>query len=234
MKTTKHFFTFIAFVILGMSVGIAQAAGVNYFLKIGDIAGGSVDNKHSAWIDIDSFSWGISNTSPIGHGGGGQVGKAVFSPFSWTQQLDKSAPPMFVAVASGKHYKNATLDVTRSGGKSSDVFFKMSFDDVLLSKIDIAGAGAIPGVAGALVYSRITMTYWAQKADGSLDTPVIGGWDLNKNAPVFFGSPVALQGLFLAAPTASAVPVPAAAWLFGSGLIGLVGVARRSTARKEG
>ena len=151
MKTTKHFFTSIAFVIFGMSVGIAQAAGVNYFLKIGDIAGGSVDNKHSAWIDIDSFSWGISNTSPIGHGGGGQIGKAVFSPFSWTQQLDKSVPPMFVGVASGTRYKNATLDVTRSGGKSSDVFFKMSFDDVLLSKIDIAGAGAIPGVAGALI-----------------------------------------------------------------------------------
>jgi hypothetical protein len=30
----------------------------------------------------------------------------------------------------------------------------------------------------------------------------------------------------------SAVPIPAAAWLFGSGLLGLVGVARRSTARK--
>ena len=31
-------------------------------------------------------------------------------------------------------------------------------------------------------------------------------------------------------PEVSAVPVPAAAWLFGSGLIGLVGLARRKQA----
>jgi len=28
-------------------------------------------------------------------------------------------------------------------------------------------------------------------------------------------------------PAASAVPVPAAVWLFGSGLLGLIGIARR-------
>jgi hypothetical protein len=30
-----------------------------------------------------------------------------------------------------------------------------------------------------------------------------------------------------ACPTVAAVPVPAAVWLFGSGLLGLVGIARR-------
>lgn len=45
------------------------------------------------------------------------------------------------------------------------------------------------------------------------DTGLI--WDLDSNGQLSLGSPV------------SAVPVPAAVWLFGSGLIGLVGIARR-------
>jgi hypothetical protein len=40
------------------------------------------------------------------------------------------------------------------------------------------------------------------------------------------GLPVVYNGATI---TTSAVPVPAAAWLFGSGLIGLVGIARRKT-----
>ncbi len=34
-----------------------------------------------------------------------------------------------------------------------------------------------------------------------------------------------------AVATNSAVPIPAAAWLFGSGLLGLVGIARRKSQR---
>ena len=52
--------------------------------------------------------------------------------------------------------------------------------------------------------------------DGTLGTTMASG--------PFAGSPVGFAG------TVSAVPVPAAVWLFGSGLMGLVGVARRRKA----
>ena len=53
---------------------------------------------------------------------------------------------------------------------------------------------------------------------------------INRKAP--YGTIYALDDIHLADHarynyTPSAVPVPAAAWLFGSGLIGLVGIARR-------
>ncbi len=228
--STQVLLATMTFAMFGMSVGSAQAATV-YFLQIDGISGASTNNRHRDWIDIDSFSWGIKNSGSVGSGGGSSVGKAVFSPFSWTQQVNKSVPPMTVGVASGKHYLNATLDVQQEG-KTPFVFFRMSFDDVQLTALDIAGAGGVQGVTAALNYSKITMTYWPQKADGGLGSPVIGGWDLKKNsAAAFFGSPDVLQGLFLAGPTPSAVPVPAAVWLLGSGLLGLIGVARRVTDR---
>lgn len=231
MKTLVAAMTFAIF---GMGASNAQAATV-YFLQIDSIKGESTDKNHKDWIDINSFSWGISNSGSVGSGGGGSSGKAIFAPLSWTQQLDKSVPFLFLAVASGTHIKNATLDVQQAGAKSSGVFFQMSFDDVIMTSLSISGAGDVPGVNATLNSSKITMTYRPQKADGSLGSAVIGGWDLKKNAAdAFFGSPDVLQGLILAGQTPSAVPVPAAVWLFASGLLGLVGVARRSSRRSGG
>ena len=47
----------------------------------------------------------------------------------------------------------------------------------------------------------------------------------NEYDPVLIGG----ANNIIAGTEVSAVPVPAAAWLFGSGLIGLIGVARRKT-----
>lgn len=211
-------------------VGTANAAPV-YFLQIDTIKGESTDVRHRDWIDVSSFSWGIHSSTSIGTGGGRVAGKAEFSPLAWTQLLDMSVPPMFVGVASGQHYRNATLDVLQPGGTTREAFFRMEFDDVILTALDIGGTGGIPGVSGALQYSKVTMTYRPQKADGTLDAPVIGGWDLRQNtAAAFFGSPQVLQGLALAGPT-STVPVPASAWLFGTGLAGLIGTGRRRRTR---
>jgi hypothetical protein len=51
--------------------------------------------------------------------------------------------------------------------------------------------------------------------DGKLGTPMQSG--------PFFGSSMAFAGTAI-------VPIPAAAWLFGCGLVGLIGTARRKAA----
>jgi type VI protein secretion system component Hcp len=240
MKTANRLprrilFTVLTLAVVGMGASSAHAASV-YFLQIGDIKGESTDKNHKDWIDINSFSWGISNTGSVGSGGGGSAGKAIISPLSWTQDLDASVSHMYLGVASGTHYPKATLDVQQVGTKLSDVYFQMVFEDVMLSSLNINGAGDHPSASGSLVYSKLTMTYRPQKADGSLGAPIVGGWDLKKNvaADAFFGSPDVLQGLILAGgPSPSAVPVPAAVWLFGSGLLGLIGFVRRSARRQD-
>jgi type VI protein secretion system component Hcp len=195
----------------------AQAATVDLFLKIDGIAGESVDRLHKDWIDINSFSWGVNKV---------EGGKPVFSPFSWTQQIDKSVVSMLTGLTSGMGYKNAILDVQRVGDSSA--FFSMQFDNLYLSKLNISGTGDAQPVAAALDgYEKITMTYRQLQKDGSLGTPISGGWDITSGKTVFFGSATAFEGLMLA--QAAPVPVPAAAWLLGSGLLGLIGVARRPT-----
>lgn len=211
--------------LLGSGVGSAQAASV-YFLKIGDVKGESTDTRHKDWIDVDTFYWGISSSDSIGTGGGTR-GRAIGTPLSWTQGLDSSAPALFVAVGSGRLYPTATLEVQRTGSDPA-VYFQMLFEDVSIASLSINGAVGTPGAAGSLVYSKLTMTYRPQNSNGSLGAPIVGGWDFSDaTASTFFGSADVLQGLFLAGPSPSAVPAPAALWLLGTGVLGLIGYKRR-------
>ncbi|MDH5767086.1 MAG: VPLPA-CTERM sorting domain-containing protein [Gammaproteobacteria bacterium] len=61
------------------------------------------------------------------------------------------------------------------------------------------------------------------------DAFLVGQSVFNNPDSLFHGTVVTL-GFFANDPVVSAVPVPAAAWLFGSGLIGLAGFARRRKA----
>ncbi|MDH5573593.1 MAG: VPLPA-CTERM sorting domain-containing protein [Gammaproteobacteria bacterium] len=86
------------------------------------------------------------------------------------------------------------------------------------------GAGQVAGTInfawGATTGIRV-VNVWDVNADGSLTAAHVAGME---NGPFpGFNAAFNLTGAGLISP----VPVPAAVWLFGSGLLGLVGVARR-------
>lgn len=202
----------------------AHAAALDYFLNIDGVDGESADARHRNWIDIDTFSWGVTNPG----------GKPAFMPYGWTQALDKSTPKVFVAVASGRHFKKVTMETVRTGDGPPDSFFTMSFDDVLFTSLQMSGDSDSINVAGALIYNKVTMTYRPQKPDGSYDTPIVGSWDISKGR-AFSGDPEVLMGLFLANPTGigqiPVVPEPQTWALMGLGLAGLAVVRRRRAAK---
>ncbi len=206
-------------IVFGISTGTASAS--TYFLKIDGIAGESNDRTHRDWIDVGSFYWGITRNATVGSGSGGA---AIGSPLSWTQLLDSSVPKLFSGVATGKHFRDATLEV-QSEGSTPNVFFRMEFDNLVLTALKLSGTDDV-SVAGAFVYSSLTMTYWDYE-DGRLRSTTTGTWDFSDGASATFsGSPEVLEGLMLAGP--SAVPAPAAVWLLGTGLLGLMGSKWRS------
>ena len=197
----------------------APAADLDFFLKIDGIKGESQDSKHKDEIDVTSWSWGLSNTGSSVVGGGGGAGKPVFQDFSWIQGLDASIPPIFLGVATGKHYKSAQLDVVKPG-KDSAVFFEMNFDDVLFTKLQLSGAGSGQTALVALDYGKVTLRYRPQKADGSYSGWIEGSFDVKANKPSFTGDPDVLLGLAAAGGSvALAVPEPQSWALMLAGLV---------------
>ena len=87
--------------------------------------------------------------------------------------------------------------------------------------------GGLP--AGSLVMNLINGTYGVQlQSDSPQDPCGVGLTYCGLIQSVVVGTTAISYGPMTV--TASAVPIPAAVWLFGSGLLGLVGIARRKKA----
>jgi type VI secretion system secreted protein Hcp len=159
---------------------------VDYFLRIDGIEGESTDAKHVGWIDVDSWSWGATHpAAPAVGAGGGGAGKVQFGDFQFTTRVSKASPKLFLACASGQHIKEARL-VGRRTGQGQQDFLTWAFADVLVAAYQTGGAegGDQPVDSVSLSFGKVTVEYKAQKADGSLDTPVTAGWDGKANKKV--------------------------------------------------
>ena len=104
--------------------------------------------------------------------------------------------------------------------------------------VTLAGGGVfsfqntyVKGWANSGGFSASITGYFGNQVVGQVDYTMGGDWQLitgnfnNIDRLVFSGGTFLVDDV-----TLNAVPVPAAAWLFGSGLMGLVGIARRQLA----
>jgi len=159
-------------------------AAVDYFLKIDGIEGESTDAKHAGWLDVDSWSWGENQPLQPATGSGAGAGKVHFQDFQFTSRVSKASPKLFLACASGQHLKEARL-VGRKAGKDLQEFLTWTFSDVLVSSYQTGGTEqALPMDSVSLNFSKVSVAYKAQKADGSLDNAVTAGWDAKTNKKV--------------------------------------------------
>jgi type VI secretion system secreted protein Hcp len=158
-------------------------AQVDYFLKIEGVDGESKDDKHKNEIELESFSWGETNSGTAGHGGGAGSGKVQPQDFHIVKRVDKASPKLFVACATGEHFKKAVL-VARKAGKEQQEYLKLSFEDLIVSSYQLGGAAqsdVVPMDQVSLNFARLEVSYKAQKPDGSLDAEVKQKYDFAAN-----------------------------------------------------
>ena len=152
------------------------------FARIGTIKGESRDAKHKDEIEVLSWSWGVSQSGTMSHGGGGGAGKASFHDFNFTHHVDRASPALMRACATGEHIKDATITV-RKAGKGQQEYLVIKMTDVLVTSVSMSvsaeGDATVEGVA--LTFAKVDLEYKPQKADGSLDAGIHFRYDLKSN-----------------------------------------------------
>jgi type VI secretion system secreted protein Hcp len=161
-------------------------AAVDYFLKLEGVEGESKDDKHKNEIDLQSWSWGATNSGTFGSGGGGGAGKVSMQDFHFVMTVNKATPKLMEQCASGQHINEALLTCRKAGTEQQE-FLKIKFSDVLVSSYQTGGAGSsdiVPTDQISLNFAKVEFEYHEQKDDGTLGGALKGGWDQKANKKV--------------------------------------------------
>lgn len=156
---------------------------VDIFLKLDGIEGESFVKGHEREIQIESFSFGVSNAGSF-NTGGGSAGKAQFNDFHFVMATSKASPKLLVACASGQHIKDGLLSVRKAGTSQLD-YIKWTFTDLLISSYQTGGSSGdvVPSDQVSISFAKIEIDYTEQNADGSAGPVTHGGWDLKGDKP---------------------------------------------------
>lgn len=158
----------------------------NMFLKFEGgpkVEGESEDTGFEKQIEIDSFSWGVSNPTTAGLTGGSGAGKATFSECTVSKRMDLSTGSLFQQCCAGKHFTTATLTSLKAAGDKPLKFLEIKFSECFVTGLSFGGsAGNDVSESLSFSYSKIQFNYQAQKSDGTGGDTSGGGWDIRKNA----------------------------------------------------
>lgn len=161
---------------------VAAAAQSDMFLKIDGIKGESTASDHKNEIDIESFSWGLSQQGTAGRGGGGGAGKVTVQDFSFTSHVNKASPLLMQAVADGKHIKFAELSVRKAGGQQQD-YLTYTLEDLLVSSYSTQSLNNdVPTDSFSLNFTKVEFRYDSPSADGSVGSSTGFNWSFGGSA----------------------------------------------------
>jgi len=157
---------------------------VDYFLKIDGIDGESKQTGHAKELEMDSWSFGETQSGTAATSHGSAQGKVTLNEFRFSKPLDISSPKILVQHLSGKHVKWARFTARRAGsegGVPTDYLF-VDFGDLVISQYEISGFGSDgwPYENIAFSYGALKMSY-KQMIKGVAQGAVSGGYDAEKN-----------------------------------------------------
>jgi type VI secretion system secreted protein Hcp len=193
MKTLFHARTLVMIgtatvaILLGLSNSFA---GFDAFLKIAGVPGESTDSKHEGWIEVLSFSWGVSQPSSAGVP---TSEKSDHQDLGITKALDKASPKLAFFCCGRTPITSATLELIWVGGANT-IYLRYTLRDCIISSVKPSGAKGnvaldlsevLPMEEVSFNYGKIEWDYIVTNtASGDVILSVHESWNVGANTPI--------------------------------------------------
>jgi type VI secretion system secreted protein Hcp len=156
---------------------------VDMFLMLDGIKGESADDKHKGEIDIEAFSWGMSQSGSGHRSTGLGTGKVDINDISITKFIDKSTPSIMLACANGKHIAKGKITLRKAGENPLD-YLTVDMENILISNYQTSGSeggNERPAENISLNFGKVKVEYWTQSEKGAKGENANFSWDIAKN-----------------------------------------------------
>ena len=157
------------------------------FLKIDGVPGESTDDKHKDWIEILSFSHGLSQPSSgsVSSGGARSAERCDHQDLSVVKSLDKASPKLSLFCCNVTHVANVKLELFRATGDKQK-YMEYILTDVIVSSHRLGGSAeggeSLPLEEVGFNYGKIEWTYTeTDHKTGKPKGAVKAHWDLVTN-----------------------------------------------------
>ena len=152
------------------------------YLQLDKIKGESADDAHKQWIELFSFSHGLSQPISGQSGTGGRASsRADFQSFSVAKSFDSASCDLHLYCAAGTHIANATVEICQESGDKI-VYLQYKFVNLMVESVSVSGGGSErPMENASFVYDQVTWTYTPVTDEGKAGTKVDRTWSLAQN-----------------------------------------------------
>jgi type VI secretion system secreted protein Hcp len=153
----------------------------NVYLKVDNVTGEAVDTDHQSWIEVDNFSWGLSNPASFAINKGGQATQANFGPLVISKHTDQASSALAMICANGGHPGKATLSCMKLDGTSRVEYLKIELENVMVTDFQWGGSGGdqIVNETCSLIFNKITTTYQVQQDAGGAGGAATFSYDIS-------------------------------------------------------
>jgi type VI secretion system secreted protein Hcp len=141
-----------------------------------EVKGEATAEGHEDWLDIESFSWGVSQVGTFGTGTGGGAGKAHGQDVVISKKVDKATPNLFKCIVTGNHFDKATIEVRKAGGEQI-VYYQIVLEHAFVTSLNNSGGGDLISESFSLNYSKFGITYYPQAEAGSQEGAIEAEYD---------------------------------------------------------
>jgi len=134
------------------------------FLKIDGVPGECTDDKHKDWIEILSYSHGLSQpgSGSVSSGGARSAERCDHQDFSVVKTLDKASPKLSLFCCNGTHIQNIKMELCRAVGDKTK-YMEYLLNDVIVASVRPGGSAqggeALPLEEVSFNYGKIEWTY---------------------------------------------------------------------------
>jgi len=111
----------------------------DYFLKIQGIETEGEDKQNPKEFQLQSFSFGASQSGSSSIGGGSGVGKVAMQDFHFTVQNSKASATVVLHLTKGKVIPECKLTCRTVTGDKPEPYLIVVFKDVLISSYQLGG-----------------------------------------------------------------------------------------------